>query len=95
MKLEELLEQCSALTLVDSRSLDLFRSPQAEVGSTGLNWAPAEGKANPSRSTQSWYLLGKGEQDGKNMAQLSSAVWSCWNGCSPSPARGRHRGMVI
>lgn len=51
-------------------------SPQAEVGSTGLNGAPAEGKADPSHSTHTWYLLGKGEQDKKNVPQVSSTAKS-------------------
>lgn len=66
MRLEELLDLCPALSLVDSKSLDLCRSsPQAEVGSTGMNWAPAEAKADPSQSTETWYLRGKGEQGKK------------------------------
>lgn len=86
MRLEELLDLCPALTVVDSRSLDLFRSsPQAEVGSTGLSWAPAEGKADPSHSTQTWHFLGKGEQDKKNVPQISSTTKSGAAGMAAPP----------
>lgn len=60
-------------------------SPQAEVGSTGLNGAPAEGKADPSHSTHTWYLLGKGEQDKKNVPQVSSTAKSGAAGMAAPP----------
>lgn len=59
-------------------------SPLAEVGSTGLNWAPAEGKAEPSCSSQTWFLLGKGEQDEKN-PQISPTAESGAAGMAAPP----------